>query len=266
MFTRKSHFAIIRGSAGCAIRLSHRSDCQSDLLGYTLPMAKPSFLRQPLILASASPRRQQLLALLGLPFLVVAADIDERPRQGEDPAHLVVRLSLAKACAVARQEFGGLVIASDTVVVFEGQILGKPADEEEASAMLRRMRGRPHTVYSGLALVDTATGRDVTDLAETRVWMRDYADDEIARYVASGDPLDKAGAYAIQDGRFRPAARVEGCYTSVMGLPLCHLYHALALLGRMPPQTPVASCRDFTGHDCQVHARILAAARLSVDG
>jgi len=215
-------------------------------------------LIESLTLASASPRRRELLALLDLSFDVAVADVDEQPLDGEPPREMVVRLSLAKAREIARARSRGWVIAADTVVVFGEQLLGKPADEEEARAMLRRMRGLPHMVYSGLVLWDAAIGRPDADLAETRVWMRDYSEEEIARYVASGDPLDKAGAYGIQNRDFHPVARVEGCYASVMGFPLCHLYRALVRCGYPPPHTPVAACRAYTGHPCQVYARILA--------
>ena len=215
---------------------------------------------EPLILASASPRRRELLALLGIPFVVHTADIDESPLQGEGPAEMVVRLSLSKAREIARRLGCGWIIASDTIVVFEEEILGKPKDDEEALAMLQRMRGQAHTVYSGLVLCDVATGAWLSDLAATRVWMRDYAEEEMAVYVASGDPMDKAGAYAIQHRSFHPVDCVEGCYASVMGFPLCHLHRALDAWGGHPPHTPVVPCRAFTGHDCLVYRDILDSA------
>lgn len=211
----------------------------------------------PLILASASPRRKELLALLDIPFDVQTADVDERPLEGESPAQMVARLSLAKAQAVASGLAAAWVIASDTTVVFQGEILGKPGDGAEAREMLRRMRGQPHLVYSGLALWDAATGEHLCELAATRVQMRDYNDEEIAAYVASGDPMDKAGAYAIQHPGFHPVASIEGCYASVMGFPLCHLYRALAAWERRPPHTPVLPCRALTGYACRVYGDIL---------
>lgn len=211
----------------------------------------------PLILASASPRRRELLALLGVPFVTRTADIDESPLPGESPSALVVRLSLSKAREIAREIDQGWVIASDTIVVFQGQILGKPRDAGEALYMLEGMRGRPHVVCSGLALHDAATGVSQSDLAATRVWMRDYGEAETAAYVASGDPMDKAGAYAIQHGGFHPVERIEGCYASVMGFPLCHLYRAMAAWGACLEQTPVVPCRCFTGHACLVYGDIL---------
>lgn len=219
----------------------------------------------PMVLASASPRRRELLALLDRPFHVLVADVDERPWPGERPSEMVARLSLAKAQAVAQRRPGGWVVASDTVVVFEGQPLGKPAHAQEAEAMLRRLRGAPHVVYSGIVLWDGASGRRLADLAETTVWMRAYDERELAAYIASGDPLDKAGAYGIQNRDFHPVERVEGCYASVMGFPLCHLYRMLAAWGAPPVRTPVAACRAFTGHDCQVFPDILGARAAAGD-
>jgi septum formation protein len=228
-----------------------------------------------LILASGSPRRRELLALLGLPFGCRVADIDESPLRGESPADLVRRLSLAKAQAIAKYLNSdsvvaegsviasgsiiaeGRILASDTVVVLGDRILGKPRDEDEATRMLRELRTAPHHVLTGYALWDAVTGRHMADLAATHVWMRDYTDVEIAAYVASGDPMDKAGAYAIQHPEFRPVARIEGCYASVMGLPLCHLHRALRQWGATLPHTPVLPCRELTGHHCRIHQGIL---------
>ncbi len=211
----------------------------------------------PLILASASPRRRELLSLLGLPFSVQVADVDEQPLPGELPVDMVVRLSVAKAQAIAARLQAGWVIASDTIVVLKGELLGKPANAEEAEAMLRRLQGRPHTVISGIVLWDAAGGSHLADLAQTTVHMRPYSDQEMADYIASGDPLDKAGAYGIQNRGFCPVERVEGCYASVMGFPLCHLYRMLAAWGAPLAQTPVAACRSFTGHECQAYPEIL---------
>jgi MAF protein len=181
------------------------------------------------ILASASPRRRELLAALGISYRVVAADIDERLLPEEAPEALVRRLAETKALAVAGrlgQEEGALVLAADTEVAWQGSVLGKPTDPEHARTMLLALRDRPHTVLTGLAL---AQGDAViwSRVVETAVWMRAYDDDEIERYIASGRPLDKAGAYGIQDAEFHPVARIEGCYTNVVGLPLCEVGRAL---------------------------------------
>ena len=206
-----------------------------------------------LILASASPRRKALLSLLGLPFHVVEAHVEERRLERESPQRMVMRLSRSKAEAVpAASQAGGIVIACDTIVVLEGEVLGKPADPRDATSMLRRLRGREHRVYSGLAVLDIESARLHTVCDETEVHMRSYSDEEIAAYVATGDPLDKAGAYAIQSAPFRPVARIEGCYASVMGLPLRCVAQALRAVGLpVPSDEAVArSCAAFTGHPC----------------
>ncbi len=182
----------------------------------------PNRSKPPIVLASASPRRKALLSTLAPePFEVVVAEIDESPLPGERPEPHVRRLALAKARAVAAQIEGpARVLGADTIVVFEGRILGKPADAADAAATLRRLRGRRHEVVTGLAMVDAETGRSRSTSATTGVWMRDYSDAEIEAYVAGGDPMDKAGAYAIQHTGFRPVARLEGSETNVIGLPL----------------------------------------------
>ncbi len=206
------------------------------------------------LLASGSPRRRELLSLLALPFSIVAADVDETD-DGESPQAMVQRLSRAKALAVAARHPGALIVAADTTVALDGRSLGKPANADQATAMLRALRSRRHRVYSGLTVV-----RDhhmLTRLVESGVWMRHYSDDELTRYVASGDPLDKAGAYAIQHAGFCPVERLEGCFTSVMGLPLCHLAHTLARLGvAVPVDVPVV-CRAHTGYACRLFGEIL---------
>ena len=126
--------------------------------------------------------------------------------------------------------------------------------------MLRRLRGRPHVVFSGVTVLDAESGVKHTLLAETTVWMRDYGEDEIMTYVASGDALDKAGAYAIQHEALSPVARVEGCYANVMGLPLCHLYGLLGQAGLALAQTPARACNRFNRRTCDVATQILETA------
>jgi MAF protein len=183
-----------------------------------------------LVLASRSPRRRQLLAHLGLPFRVVIPQVEEdvAPAAMGKPEELAEALALAKAEAVAREQKEGIVIAADTIVVDGDTILGKPADDSEAEATLRRLRAREHRVVTGLAVVDAGSGQREATHVVTAVRMRPYSDGEIAAYVASGEPLDKAGAYAIQDERFHPVASYDGCYCNVVGLPL----KALVLLLR----------------------------------
>lgn len=218
-----------------------------------------------LVLASASPRRKSLLALLGIPFAVQPAGVQEVNHDGEGPADMAARLSATKARAVGAAVPGRVVIAADTLVYLDGKVLGKPADEDEAIEMLRRLRGRPHVVFSGVTLIDGRAEWQRTEVAATTVRMRRYSDGEIAAYVSSGDPLDKAGAYAIQYRDFRPVECVEGCYANVMGLPLCHLYNLLCAAGASPGATPVAACNRFNARVCDVADTILTSARESRD-
>jgi septum formation protein len=203
-----------------------------------------------IVLASASPRRRELLGLLGLPFTVHTVEVDETARPGETPEVLVARLSATKAAAVARGLKDGLVVAADTVVALEGEVLGKPRDAAHAAEMLRRLRDRMHAVHSGVTVVDAASGRATIHLSDTAVWMRDYDDAEIEAYVAGGDPLDKAGAYAIQHAGFRPVASIQGCFTGVVGLPLGALSDGLAHFDVTLPVDLAAVCREWTGFPC----------------
>jgi septum formation protein len=203
-----------------------------------------------IVLASVSPRRRELLGLLGLPFTVRTVEVDETARPGETPEVLVARLSATKAAVVAHNLKDGLVVAADTVVALEGEILGKPRDAAHAVEMLRRLRDRMHSVHSGVTVVDVASGRATIHLSDTAVWMRDYDDAEIETYVAGGDPLDKAGAYAIQHADFRPVARIQGCFTGVVGLPLGALSDGLAHFGVALPVDLAAVCRGWTGFPC----------------
>lgn len=210
-----------------------------------------------LLLASQSPRRRELLQLLGLPFDVHGADIPETLRPAEPPAEAVARLSRAKAEAVTGYRDGPRV-AADTVVAQGQHILGKPNDAAEATAMLRRLRRAPHAVFTGLTLLDPGTGRVQTEVARTAVEMRPYTEAEIAAYVASGDPFDKAGAYAIQNAAFRPVARIAGCYANVVGLPLCHLTRGLRYWDIEPLYDVPEACQRHTGRRCAVYPAILA--------
>lgn len=216
---------------------------------------------QRLLLASQSPRRRELLALLGLPFETDAPDVDEAPQSNESPIALAARLSRAKAraCSVDHAASDAAIIACDTIVAHEGQVLGKPSDADEASEMLRRLRGCPHSVYTAITLLEKGMGYSVTDVAETQVVMRAYTDAELATYVASGDPMDKAGAYAIQHRDFHPVSKVQGCFTNVMGLPLCHLARHLRAWEIDPPLDVPAACQAHTGHRCTVYQGILNA-------
>lgn len=190
-------------------------------------------MEDKIILASASPRRKELLEQIGLQFEIIPSNADEAVLADETPEEHVVRLSIAKATEVAnRSDIGGRwFIGSDTIVLCDGQILGKPADELTAATMLRQLSGREHQVLSGYAILDRKTGERRAEAVSTRVRFRELTDGEIARYIATGEPADKAGSYAIQGLGVCFVAGIEGSYTNVVGLPLCRLTMALKELG-----------------------------------
>ena len=212
-----------------------------------------------LILASNSPRRKQLLALAQWEFVVSAADVDESVLENESPADYVLRLAEKKACAI-QAKTDSIILASDTTVVDGSHILGKPQDSAEAIKMLTQLRGRTHQVYTGVALLRVSDGYILTDLCVTDVPMRNYSDEEIQRYVATGDPLDKAGAYAIQHPEFSPVASMDGCYASVMGLPLCHVTRMMRQMGVQPNADVPLNCQKLLEYDCQVYTSVLSGA------
>lgn len=178
-----------------------------------------------LILASASPRRAELLRAARLAFETRAVDVDETPLPDESPDAHVRRLAEEKARAVHAKRRDAVVLGADTVVVADGKILGKPRDEEEAARMLRMLSGREHEVLTGVAVVGPNSSR--TEVASTRVWLSPLTDDEIAWYVATREPMDKAGAYAIQGFASRFIERIEGSYSNVVGLPVALVYRLL---------------------------------------
>jgi MAF protein len=196
----------------------------------------------PLILASSSPRRKQLLAAMGLSFIVAIPHIDESVGAHEAPQDVARRLCVAKAHAVATSHTQGLIIAADTIVALDGEILGKPIDAGHATDTLIRLRNRQHEVHTGLAVLDATTHRLRQEVVTTIVHMRNYKDDEIGRYVTSGDPFDKAGAYAIQHDTFQPVASIRGCYTNVVGLPVCRLFVFLRDWEVTVPIPPPSQC------------------------
>jgi septum formation protein len=173
------------------------------------------------VLASASPRRVQLLAVLGLTFQTDVSAIAENLSGPHDAESLARDLALAKARVVSPRHPRQIVLAADTLIAFRGRLMGKPLDADEAVAMLRSLRGAWHRVITGVAIINAETGEELVAAEITRVLMRWYTDDEIAAYVASGDPMDKAAAYAIQHRGFHPVEKLDICYTNVMGLPLC---------------------------------------------
>jgi MAF protein len=214
-------------------------------------------------LASASPRRQRLLSLLGWPVEVRPVVVNEQPRANEDAVALAARLALAKAQGCDLPAEPGVVLAADTVVADQVGLLGKPEHLEDAVRMLTRLRGRTHQVVTALALRQSLGGTETIDYCVTEVPMRDYTPDEVSEYVASGSPLDKAGGYGIQDRPFQPVAvdRLRGCYANVMGLPLCHLARSLRRLDLVPSVDVPAACMAETGYVCLVYPSILREAK-----
>jgi septum formation protein len=186
-----------------------------------------------LVLASASPRRRELLASVGLNFSVVASDAPEEETPGETPQEHVIRLSKEKARQVAGSPEvpGRWFIGSDTIVLRDEAILGKPKDAEDASAMLASLSGRSHRVLSGYAVFDRQTGATVAGAVSTAVRFKELTEAEIAGYIATGEPFDKAGSYAIQGIGVFMVLAIEGSYTNVVGLPLCEVIEVLESLG-----------------------------------
>jgi septum formation protein len=223
-----------------------------------------------LVLASNSPRRRELLKLGGWRFDARPAEVDERQRSGEVPGAYVLRLaeSKARACAASLNTVNPLpqkdpiILAADTTVVAGKTILGKPRDAADAVEMLQRLRGRTHQVYTGIAIMRLSDGNLSTDLCVTDVPMRPYTDEEINRYVATGDPLDKAGSYAIQHSEFHPVETLSGCYASVMGLPLCHLTRTLSKLDIAPITNISAECQSSLNYTCPIFAAVLCGEQV----
>ncbi|MDD4237619.1 MAG: Maf family protein [Desulfotomaculaceae bacterium] len=184
-----------------------------------------------IVLASSSPRRADLLKQAGLEFNIMVSEVDETLAPGLAPDELVELLALRKANAVAVRLDSGIVIGADTVVVQAGRILGKPSGPQEASAMLRLLQGSGHEVYTGVALVDVISRETLVGHEMTRVFFNGLSEEEIRRYVATGEPLDKAGAYGVQGLAALFINRLEGCYTNVVGLPLARLAKMLKKLG-----------------------------------
>jgi len=209
-----------------------------------------------IILASNSPRRKELLSLIGINFSIAPANIPEHHWIEEAPEDYVRRLAEEKAAAVAGKQ-DSLVIGADTIVVDGHELLGKPEDANDAGRMLRQLRDRTHKVFTGIALVEPEIGWSYSDVCCTEVPMRSYSDNEIEAYIKTGDPMDKAGAYAIQHSGFHPVTDLHGCFASVMGLPLCHLAVGLRKCSREIPAGLPDRCQETLGYTCPVYQHIL---------
>jgi MAF protein len=211
-----------------------------------------------LVLASNSPRRKQILAWSGVPFTVRAADIDETPLEGELPAAYVQRLALTKGRKMSGSAgFKEVIIAADTTVAVDNEIIGKPADAADARRILLKLRGRVHFVHTAIVVIAPSKGLIEKELCSTRVRMRRYSDEEIEAYIRTRDPLDKAGAYAIQNEEFHPVEVLKGCYASVMGLPLCHLERVLRRMGYGDRKQIPFTCQDQLSYNCPIFQRVL---------
>lgn len=215
------------------------------------------------ILASKSPRRKELIRNLIDSFVVINPAITEIRAEGESPNQFVLRIAASKAQA-ARDLVNvspgrdWVIIAADTIVVDGDRILGKPVDESQAVQMLTALRGRTHTVTSGLAVIDLSSQEIRTRTVSSNVLMREYTEQEVSAYVASGDPLDKAGAYAIQNHQFDPAPGFRDCFANVMGLPLCHLAVLMREMGCPVGNHVAARCQGSLGYQCPIYSSVLA--------
>ncbi len=209
-------------------------------------------------LASSSPRRREILSWTHLPFQVIAVDVDESLQENESVEKYVKRLAAEKARAASiRVNSKDIIIAADTTVVLDQKIIGKPANISEAFGMLRALRGKCHQVITAICVVQPSANFFVIDRCISTVHMRIYSDAEVAAYVNSGDPLDKAGAYAIQHPQFDPVINFNGCYACVMGMPLCHLERNLRPLKDYIWQDMSKICRKNLDYTCPIHSRVI---------
>jgi MAF protein len=203
-----------------------------------------------LILASESPRRRELLRQCGIDCDVMAVPVAEEIRAGENPEEMALRLAREKARSASRHFASREVwiLAADTVVADGPCVMGKPRDRRQAEEFLLRLRAREHRVITGVCLLRLPSGEETTEVAVTAVRMRNYSASEISGYLESGDAMDKAGAYAIQHPAFRPVESIAGCYTNVVGLPLCRVYRLLERAGEKLNLPLPDGCR--TGREC----------------
>ncbi len=228
-------------------------------------MAPKSLCYNPenmILLASNSPRRKELLGLTGWDFRTIAVDIDEEQKDGEPPMDYVRRVALDKTSMITNVQRGDLVITADTIVIDGDEILGKPVSHADAIRILRQLRGREHKVVTSVVLSQPGGKRIEMEDCCSQVRMRFYSEKEIAMYVASGDPMDKAGAYAVQNPIFHPVTNFRGCFANVMGMPLCHLTRALRKFGVESDENIPAACQAYLQYHCNIHAQILGGMNL----
>ncbi|HEY59797.1 MAG TPA: septum formation protein Maf [Anaerolineae bacterium] len=214
-------------------------------------------------LASNSPRRRELLNWTGLEYEVHPAQIDETPIKNEGPDEYVSRLARQKAIVIGETAPANtLVIAADTIVVYKGAILGKPTDDEHARQILMDLQGNSHQVKTAVAVYQQDQQKLYLDLCCSTVQMRDYLKEEVDAYIATGDPYDKAGAYAIQHKVFHPVVNFQGCYTCVMGLPLCHLERNLRKFDSYNYLLMSDICQKNLAYECPIFQRVLAGENI----
>jgi septum formation protein len=209
-----------------------------------------------ILLASNSARRRQLIQLTGWDVAYTSADINESRRPGEPAREYVARLAREKANTILNQNPGDYILAADTIVVDGETIYGKPIDIGEARSILMALRGHTHQVMTAIILINHTDMEVIEELCVSDVPMRCFSIEEVTAYIQSGDPMDKAGAYAIQSQEFHPVEAFNGCYASVMGLPLCHLERGALKLGLVTQESLAKSCQATLGYECTIHAAI----------
>ena len=209
-----------------------------------------------LILASGSPRRNELLGLLGVPFTKRPAEINERKRESESPREYVERMASEKGSAhvIGKDE---IVLSADTIVELDGLVIGKPADEHDAWRILKLLRGETHHVFTALSLHLDEGNSVLSDISQTLVTMREYSDSEIKDYISREEYADKAGGYAIQDPLFHPVREIRGCYSNVMGLPLCHMFRLFKQAGISLDVEIAGVCQRYNDITCEVYPSIV---------
>ncbi|MGA9398300.1 MAG: Maf family protein [Anaerolineaceae bacterium] len=210
-----------------------------------------------ILLASNSARRRELIKLTGWDFTAIATNINEDRLPVEQAREYVIRLAREKAFVVPQEIPGEYILTADTIVVDNETLFGKPDDPEDARRILRGLRGHNHIVMTAIALYDRNTHKLIMDLCSSNVPMRDYSEAEIDSYIASGDAMDKAGAYAIQNALFHPVTQFSGCFASVMGLPLCHLSRSAQKLGLTTTTGLPTRCQSTLCYECRIHEAVL---------